>query len=203
VPLHYDVTTITVAAGQHGKALSALERQLADDRALLACWYSEIGALNRILIIRDATDAAAALERRQKILAAADPFTLGPLLRTMEMDTYASFDVVPPIKPGAYGPIFEVRTYTLKHNGLTPTAELWRKSLPGRAALSPVVAAMTSLSGEVIRFIHIWPYKSLEERASLRAKAIADGVWPPPGGPDYIATQQSDIYLPAPFSPTR
>jgi hypothetical protein len=203
VPLHYDVTTITVTAGQHGKALSALERQLADDRALLACWYSEIGALNRILIVRDAADAAATLERRQNLVASADPFALGPLLRTMEMDIYSAFDVVPPIRPGAYGPIFEVRTYTLKHHGLTPTAELWRKSVPGRAALSPLLAAMTSLTGEVIRFMHIWPYKSLEERAQLRAKAIADGVWPPPGGADYIATQQSDIYLPAPFSPTR
>jgi hypothetical protein len=203
VPLHYDVTTITTVAGQHGKALSTLERQLADDRGLLACWYSEIGALNRILIIRDAADAAATLARRQSILESPDPFALGALLRTIEMDTYAAFEVVPPIKPGNYGPIFEVRTYTLKHHGLKPTAELWRKSVPGRAALSPVLAAMTSLTGEVIRFMHIWPYKSLEERATLRAKAIADGVWPPPGGPDYIATQQSDIYFPAPFSPTR
>jgi hypothetical protein len=203
VPLHYDVTTITVTAGQHGKALATLERQLADDRALLACWYSEIGALNRILIIREAADAAATLERRQNVLASSDPFKLGALLRNLEMDTYSAFEFVPPIEPGAIGPIFEVRTYTLKHQGLSPTAELWRKSVPGRAALSPLLGAMSSLTGEVIRFMHIWPYKSFEERTSLRAKAIADGVWPPPGGPDHIATMQSDIYLPAPFSPTR
>jgi len=203
VSKHYDVTTITVSAGQHGKALSVLEGQFAGDPDLLACWYSEIGALNRVLIIRSAADAAATLARRERILTSSDPFALGTLLRKVKMDTYARFDVVPPIEPGAVGPIFEVRTYTLKYDGLTPTAKLWRKSVPSRAALSPVLAAMSSLSGEVIRFMHIWPYKSLDDRARLRAKAVADGVWPPPGGPDHIATMRSDIYLPARFSPTR
>jgi hypothetical protein len=51
--------------------------------------------------------------------------------------------------------------------------------------------------------MHIWPYRSLDERQKLRAHAIASGVWPPPGGPDKFLTQQTDIYLPAPFSPLR
>ena len=63
------------------------------------------------------------------------------------------------------------------------------------------VTAMTSVTGTVTRFMHIWPYRSLDERMRLRAKAVDDGVWPPPGGPGYLASQQSDIYLPAPFSP--
>jgi NIPSNAP len=203
VPIYYEVTAITVAAGQHGKALSKLEPQLAGQSDLLGCWYSEIGALNRILILRKAPDAAASLERRQRILMTADPFGLGDLLRTMEMDTYAAFDFLPPVEAGAFGPIYEVRTYELKNGGLTPTLELWRKSVPGRAAVSPLLTAMISVTGAVIRFMHIWPYKTLEERARLRAKAIADRVWPPPGGPDFISTQQSDIYLPGPFSPLR
>ena len=53
----------------------------------------------------------------------------------------------------------------------------------------------------VTRFMHIWPYKSFDERARLREKAIADGLWPPPGGPGYLLSQQVDIYLPAAFSP--
>jgi hypothetical protein len=55
----------------------------------------------------------------------------------------------------------------------------------------------------VIRFMHIWPYKSFDERARLRDKAVADGVWPPPGGPSHLVSQQVDIYLPASFSPMR
>jgi hypothetical protein len=51
--------------------------------------------------------------------------------------------------------------------------------------------------------MHIWPYKSLDERARLRAKAVADKVWPPPGGPDHLTRMQNDIYMPTPFSPLR
>lgn len=70
----------------------------------------------------------------------------------------------------------------------------WCDTSPTGVVASMCVFAAAEMR-EVIRFIHIWPYKTLEERAKLRAKTIADGVWPPPGGPDYIATQQSDIYL--------
>ncbi|HUD85437.1 MAG TPA: NIPSNAP family protein, partial [Xanthobacteraceae bacterium] len=87
--------------------------------------------------------------------------------------------------------------------GLAPTIELWRKAVPGRMTVSPVLAAMTSVTGAVTRFLHIWPYKSFDERARLRDNAVADGVWPPPGGPGHLASQQVDIYLPAPFSPLR
>jgi hypothetical protein len=84
---------------------------------------------------------------------------------------------------------------------VAPTIELWRKAVPGRSKVSPLLVAMTSVTGPVTRFMHIWPYPSVEQRGLLRAKAVADKVWPPPGGPAHIAAQQSDIYLPAPFSP--
>ena len=107
------------------------------------------------------------------------------------------------MQPGEFGPCYEVRSYILKPDGLAPTTELWRKAVPGRQTLSPLLAAMTSLSGAVTRFMHIWPYSSLDERARLRGKAVADGLWPPPGGPSHLATMQTDFYLPSPFSPMR
>jgi hypothetical protein len=91
----------------------------------------------------------------------------------------------------------------LKPDGLAPTIAAWRKAVPGRMKISPVLAAMTSVTGAVTRFMHIWPYRSFDERARLRDKAVADGVWPPPGGPGHLVSQQVDIYLPAPFSPMK
>ena len=198
---HYDVTIITVRPGVHSKALAILENRLAGDKQLLACWYCDIGALNQIMLISNAPDPAASLEARQKILSSPDPFGLGDLTAGIAMDTFVSFDFLPPIQPGAPGPCYEVRSYELKPHGLTATAELWHKAVAARSQVSPVLAAMTSVTGVVIRFVHIWPYKTLEERSRLRAKAVADGVWPPPGGPDLIARQQTDIFLPASFSP--
>jgi hypothetical protein len=113
------------------------------------------------------------------------------------------FPCNPPIKPGQYGPIFEVRTYRFKPNGLAPTLKAWDDAVPGRQKLSPILAAMFSVSGVTTRFIHIWPYPSLEVRAATRKTAIETGVWPPKGGPDHLLTMRNDIYLPAPFSPIR
>ncbi len=200
---HYDVTVIAVRPGTHPQALAVLGKTLPRDAALLACWYADIGAVNQILLIRKIADAAATLEARLAALKDANPFGIGEFITAMAMDTYVPFDFIPPLRPGAFGPCFEVRSYVLKPGGLAPTVEAWRKAVPGRMTISPVLAAMTAVTGAVTRFLHIWPYKSFDERARLRDKAVADGLWPPPGGPGYLVSQQVDIYLPAPFSPMK
>jgi len=203
LPQHYDVTTITVRPGTHPQALAGLGKSAANDSRLLACWYSEIGAINQILLIRNAEDSAATIDARIAVLTAKNPFGIGEFITAMAMDTYVALDFIAPMRPGEFGPCYEVRTYTLKPDGLAPTIELWRKAVPGRSTVSPLLAAMTSVTGVVTRFMHIWPYQSLDERARLRDKAVADGVWPPPGGPGHLASQQVDIYLPASFSPMK
>ena len=199
----YDVTLATIRPGTHPQALAAIEKTLTDDLGLLACWYCDIGALNRILIIRKSADAAKVIENRFAALSARNPLGIGEFITDLSLDTYASFDFMPLLRPGAHGPCYEVRSYVLKPDGLAPTIELWRKSVPGRVSVSPVLAAMVAVTGAAIRFMHIWPYKSCDERARLREKAVADGVWPPPGGPGHLVSQQADIYLPAAFSPMR
>jgi len=203
LPDQYDVTIITVRPGTHPQALALLGKTLPADPALRACWYSEIGTINQIMIIREAADPAASIASRMEKLIDSSPFDVGDYITAMAMDTYVSFDFMPPLRAAELGPCYEVRTYVLKPNGLAPTIELWRKAVPPRSTVSPVLAAMTSVTGSVTRFLHIWPYKSLDERTRLRDKAVADGVWPPPGGPSHLLAQQSDIYLPAPFSPLK
>ena len=197
----YDVTIVTVRPGTHPQALAVLGKSLAADRNLLACWYSDIGAVNQILIIRKATDALATFDARFAALNATNPFGISEYIVAMTMDIYVAFDFIAPLRPGEFGPCYEVRSYVLKPDGLAPTIAAWRKAVPGRMAISPVLAAMTSVTGAVTRFLHVWPYKSFDERARLRTKATADGVWPPPSGPGHLVSQQVDIYLPTPFSP--
>jgi hypothetical protein len=204
--LTYDVVTITVHPGKHPAALSLLERSLsagAYPGQLLGCWYSDIGALNQILLIHAGVNEPARTDARAKIAQSRDPFGVGEHLAGMSMDTYISFPFIPAMQGGQYGPIYEVRTYAVKRDGLAPTMELWRKFLPARQAVSTLLAAMYSVSGTVTRFMHLWPYASLDERQRLRSKSVADGVWPPPGGPDHFISMQSDIFLPADFSPMK
>jgi hypothetical protein len=203
VPNHYEITTLTVQPHTQAKALPVLKDQLANMPGLLACWFCEIGSLNRIMIIRSIADVAANLDERRKILSARSPFGIGDLITDMSMDTFTALDCVQPMTPGDMGPHYEVRTYVFKTDGIAPTEQLWREWLPKRAKVSPILTAMIATSGTVARFMHIWPYKSLDERAKLRVKATADKVWPPPGGPEQFVTMQNGIYMPAPFSPLR
>ncbi len=200
--MQYDVTIITVRPGTHPKALAILKDNVGTS-GLLACWYSDLGALNQILLIRSISDPARAIADREAVLKRANPFGVGEFITAMTMDTYVLFDFLEPMRPGDHGPVFEVRTYMLKPDGLAPTIALWRQWVPGRANISPLLAAMVSVSGPVSRFMHIWSYKSLDERARLRAQAEKAGVWPPPGGPSHLAAMRSDVYLAAPFSPMR
>jgi hypothetical protein len=202
----YDVTIITVKPNTHLKALPGVERWLrANPRKgeFIACLASEIGDLNQILLMHHYTSEADLAADRDSVAKDPNPYGCLELTDGRSTDTFVQFPFLPPIKPGQHGPIFEVRTYLLKPNGLGPTIEAWTKKAPERMKLSPILAAMYSVTGEVTRFMHIWPYPDLITRANTRKTAIETGVWPPPGGPDHLLTMHTDIYLPAPFSPIR
>ena len=203
--MHYDVTRITVRPATAGKALPLLGAWL-ESRSKgrpLACWYSELGALNEVLLLRGYEDGVALAADREAAARSADPFGIAEFTTGVETDTWVPFPFVAPIAPGEVGPFFEVRTYRLRPDGLASTLENWEKALPARLALSPLVTAMYSVSGAVPRFMHVWPYKSLDARQETRAKAIETGVWPPPGGAGRLLEQKTEIFLPARFSPLR
>jgi hypothetical protein len=202
----YDVTTLTVRAGTTPQALPRIEKSLGDTKSagrLLACWTTELGALNQIMLIREYANDEAISADRDAMVRSANPCGIADLTVAATSDTYRPFPIMQPMHAGAHGPVFEMRTYVLKPSGLTPTIELWNKAVPGRTKLSPLLAAMYSLNGAMPRFVHIWPYPSLDERQRLRSEAVKMGIWPPPGGPDHLLTQQADIYVAAPFSPMR
>jgi len=199
----YDVTTMTVQPGSPTQALAKLEGALGRaslQGELLACWLSEIGALNRILLIRGYADIRALEADRHTLTIQADPYGLGALVTGAELDIYVPFPFVDPMRPGSKSAFYEVRTYALKPDALAPTMEAWRQALPERIKLSRVLMAMHT-AGPTPRFMHIWPYQSLDDRQRIRAQAVQLGVWPPRGGPGRLSAQQTDIYIPAAFSP--
>jgi hypothetical protein len=202
----YDVTIITVKPNTHLKALPGVEQWLkASPRKgeFLGCLASEIGTLNQIMLLHHYASEADLAADRESVAKSQNPYGCLELTVGTSTDSFVQFPFLPAIKPGQYGPIFEVRTYLLKPNGLPPTIEAWTRKAPERMKLSPILAAMYSTTGETTRFLHIWPYPDLITRANTRKTAIETGVWPPPGGPDQLVTMRTDIYLPAPFSPIR
>ena len=106
------------------------------------------------------------------------------------------------------GPIFEMRTYTFCAGELPVIMDTWRKAIDVRLKFGPLVAAWYSELGALNKFIHIWPYASLNERMEIREKAHATGNWPAgrkavkEGGRDYeLEMQENKILMPSGFSP--
>ena len=119
----------------------------------------------------------------------------------MTSEISVSFPFSPELKPGRLGPIYEYRHYTFRAGALPNIIERWGAKLPGRLKLSPVALAGHIEMGVANKFVHIWPYASLEQRGAIRDKACEPGVWPPPGGADDYFTEDTKIMLPAAFSP--
>src|SRR5713226_6044552 len=96
--------------------------------------------------------------------------------------------------------IIEMRTYTLQPGTVATFEERFAEALPVRAKVSPLAAFWHTEVGPLNRVIHVWPYENLEERTRLRAEATKLQGWPP-NVREFVVEQQSEIYLPAPFSP--
>jgi len=130
---------------------------------------------------------------------AADPFNSGDLLLNYSCDSCVPLDFMPPVEPGEYGKVYEIRTYQPTLNGLAPTIEKWREAVPVREQYSHLTCAMYSLDGPT-RFTHIWPYESANARAEARAKSVADGNWPPAGCPAFLRPEmKSTLAVPMAF----
>ncbi|MBM3358159.1 MAG: NIPSNAP family protein [Betaproteobacteria bacterium] len=176
---------------------------------LAAFWHTEIGPLNQVVHVWPYQD----LEERAKIRAAAVkdgnwPPKIAEFIVTQRSDIMIPFTISPEIKPGKMGPYFEMRTYTYLPGELPVIMKNWEAAIQVRLQFGPVCAIWYSELGGLNKFVHIWPYPTLDARVETRKKAMATGVWPPgtkaekEGGRGYqLFAQENKILMPAAFSP--
>jgi len=176
---------------------------------LFAFWHTEIGPLNQIIHVWPYKD----LEERARIRAAAVKDGVWPpktaeFIVNQQSDIMIPFDFVPPVKPGKQGPYFEMRVYTYASGELPKLMKCWQHALPARLEFGPITAAWYSELGSLNKFVHIWPYPSLDARNETRTRAQAAGAWPPSvaakkaGLEVYqLIRQENKIVMPAAFSP--
>ena len=96
--------------------------------------------------------------------------------------------------------IYEIRTYDIKPGSLAEVEKRFGEAYEHRRKHSQMAAFWHTEIGPLNQIIHVWPYKDMEERSRIRAAAVKDGNWPP-DIKEFILTQRSDIFIPAPFSP--
>jgi len=96
--------------------------------------------------------------------------------------------------------IIEMRTYTLQPTTLAEAEKRFGEALPSREEYSKLAAFWHSEVGPLNQIIHVWAYDSFEHRAEVRAAAAKDPNWPPKIR-EFCVAQQSEVFIPAPFSP--
>jgi NIPSNAP len=208
--MFYELATMTLPFGTAGTAAqNVLAYCTAPDAKgeLLACWFTDIGQLNQMIVLRGFASLADLQAERERTLDSASPFGNGDIFQTLEQHSYQGFPWMKPVRPsaesGISGPVYEIRTYGIKPGGVQPTIDLWEQYVPPREQLSPCVAAMVALDGP-LRFTNIWAYPSLDARSKARADAVAQGIWPPKGGPAHLTTHMtSTIAMPTAVSPLK
>lgn len=202
----YELITFTLRVRTSALGLARLPetlQQALPGVQLMGCWLSEIGPQNQITVLRGFADESVRQAERERCLLAADAFGLGEWLLEQRVEDYRLFPFLEPLQPGAHGPFYELREYNLVPTGLAPTLQGWENAIGPRTAqgYSPVYAAFYATSGRVPRYLHIWPYASLEQRLEVRTRAVGEGVWPPENSAPQLREMRSTVYLPAAFSP--
>lgn len=200
----YEMRTYTLQPGSLPEVLKRFGAAYEHRRRyseMAGLWYTEFGPLNQIVHIWPYADLA---ERgRIRAESVQDPHwppSLTEFQREMTTEIFVPCPFSPELKPGTFGPYYELRRYVARAGALPRIVEHWERKLAGRTKLSPLAVAMVSEIGPLNTFVHLWPYPSLERRAEIRRTAVESGVWPP-GGVEELVAQESKLLLPADFSP--
>jgi hypothetical protein len=201
----YELATLSLRIGSASKAVMAIEAdasRYAEGGSLLGCFLAEIGSLDRLVLLRGFPTKESLDAERQRILLCTNPFGCAEYLTALDLEGYAPFPFMHPLQTGQFGPVYEIRTYRLYPGMLAAQIASWERMVRERELRSPLTMVMYALDGTP-RMTHIWPYASFEQRGEIRGRAVAEGIWPPKGGAEYIAEQRSGIYLPTRISALR
>lgn len=99
--------------------------------------------------------------------------------------------------------IYEARTYRLAPRGVPEFIKTFGEAYEKRQSLSQIAAFFYTEIGPLNEVIHIWPYENAEDRERTRAQSMSDKqyAWPPKVA-HLQEHMRSEIFTPAPFSPT-
>ncbi len=208
--MYYELATMTLPFGTAGQAATNVQAFATASQAqgeLLGCWFTDIGQLNQMIVLRGFATLDTLHAERERTQQSANPFGCGEIFQSLEQHSYKGFPWMKPVRPsaesGITGPVYEIRTYGIKTGGVQPTIDLWEQYVPARDKLSPCVVAMVALDGP-LRFTNIWAYDNLNARSQIRGEAVAQGIWPPKGGPAHLTTNMvSTIAMPTAVSPLK
>jgi hypothetical protein len=204
--LHLETATLTIRTATARAALAGIKSYIENGDAsgrFCGVFSAEIGALNRIILVRAFDEGDGVLAERARIIESGDFFGASNELIDCTFDTWMPFPFVTPQLGGEFGSVYEFRIYNMRPAGVRPVLAAWEAAVPARMKMSPIVIAAYALDGTTPRMLNVCPYRDANARMSIRNDAAAAGIWPPKGGPDWLTVMDATLCLPASFSPMR
>jgi hypothetical protein len=168
-----------------------------------AFWHTEFGPLNQVIQVWPYEN----LEERTRIRAEVDKDPNWPPKN--DRDIYVNteseiFTPAPFMRPlggdQALGNIYEMRIYSYKTEAMGEVIKRWAAAVPHREEYSPLAAGMYTELGDLTNWVHIWPYKDMEEREKVRAESRKNPNWPP-STVGFLVREENKLLVPASFSP--
>ena len=204
----YEVRTYTLQPGSvaqfeenFAKALPAREKY----SKLGAFWHTDIGPLNQVIHVwpYESVDERNAIRAEASQDPDWPPKNPPEMYVTLSSDIYIPAPFMRPMGGGQeLGNIYEMRIYTYKNGSMPEVLKRWGAAIPHREEYSPCAAAMYSDLGSLNKWMHVWPYKDMEDRNKVRAEASQNEHWPPPTR-EFLLSQENKMLVPAAFSPMR
>ena len=102
----YELATLScplLALGQASEGVHAWVDDAEAKGQLLGCWRTEFGALGRLIVLRGFAAPEDMTAERRRALLSANPFNAGSVVTALDMDSYAPFPFLPPIRTGDRG----------------------------------------------------------------------------------------------------
>ena len=202
----YEVRTYTLQPGSvaqfeenFAKALPAREKY----SKLGAFWHTDIGPLNQVIHVwpYESVDERNAIRAEASQDPDWPPKNPPEMYVTLSSDIYIPAPFMRPMGGGQeLGNIYEMRIYTYKNGSMPEVLKRWGAAIPHREEYSPCAAAMYSDLGSLNKWMHVWPYKDMEDRNKVRAEASQNEHWPPPTR-EFLLSQENKMLIPAAFSP--
>lgn len=143
-------------------------------------WTSEFGMLNQIWhlwsydSLDERTRLRAELQKNQAWVKNYTPVIL-PLMQRQDIRLLNPLKpITPPAEPGN---VFELRIYRTRPGAVREYGRHFTDILPVREKYSKNVGLWIGEAGQPNEFVHLWAYRSVEERQRIRAAVDADADW--------------------------
>jgi NIPSNAP len=199
--MYCELITLTPRAGMLHEGIRRLESLVAGPE-LLGCFHTILGNHPRIFVLRRSPAQTEHEVLRAQSVQNTGVMALADLMKSVSFDIYHTLPCLPGIPTGRFGSLYEFRIYELQPMAALEAAHKgWADVIQVRLDLAPITAVMHSVTGQIPRLVHIYPYRDMQERLDIRERAIATGLWPPKGGSSRNQVMAAEMTVPAPYSP--